>query len=263
VCTYIGTRELVQEHIAYRVWPLANGWEILKEATAGSSQNGLVYMKYTFRYRSQFDELNDDWLDAIEATSDELLGAYSKAEDEAMTTAFGARGKKRLNRVFDVIGFVYLDYYYPTRKQGKKRKVATSATSSVSRSEKFKVLTRRPRRIETADVPKLSEGVAPVTEPGHSTPVEASTNPTKELILEKTVEQLKALSPPCTTKLPKPSSIPAATARKRRMASVLDVVMESVKTSVHASAEALSTEAKDSRKTDDASMAHTIVEAIL
>jgi hypothetical protein len=36
------------------------------------------------------------------------LGAYSKAEDEAMTTAFGARGKRRLNRVFDVIGFFIL-----------------------------------------------------------------------------------------------------------------------------------------------------------
>jgi hypothetical protein len=93
----------VQEHIAYRVWPFAHGWEMPKEDAAGSSQNGLVYLKCTFRYRSHFDEPNDDWLDVIEATSDELLGAYSKAEDEAMTTAFGARGKKRLNRVFDVI----------------------------------------------------------------------------------------------------------------------------------------------------------------
>jgi hypothetical protein len=65
VCTYIGTRDLVQEHIAYRVWPLANGrWEMPKEAADGSSQNGLVYLKYTFRYRSQFDEPNNDWLDA-------------------------------------------------------------------------------------------------------------------------------------------------------------------------------------------------------
>jgi hypothetical protein len=116
VCTYIGTRDLVQEHTAYRVWPHANGWEMLKEAAAGSSQNGLVYLKYIFRYRSQFDELKDDWLDAIEATSDELLGAYTMAEDEAMITAFGARGKKRLNRVFDVIWFVYPDYCYPMRK---------------------------------------------------------------------------------------------------------------------------------------------------
>ena len=77
ICTYIGTRDLVQEH--------------MKEAAAGSSQSGLVYLKYTFRYRSQFDEPNDDWLDAIEATSDELLGAYSRTEDEALIVAFGAR----------------------------------------------------------------------------------------------------------------------------------------------------------------------------
>jgi hypothetical protein len=44
VCTYIGTRDLVQEHIAYRVWPLAHGWEMPKETAAGSSQNGLVYL---------------------------------------------------------------------------------------------------------------------------------------------------------------------------------------------------------------------------
>jgi hypothetical protein len=114
VCTYIGTRDLVQEHIAYRVWPLSSGWEMSNEAASGSSQDGLVYLKYTFRYRNQFDEPNDDWLDCIEATSDELLGAYTRAEDDAMTVAFGGRGKKRLNRVFDVIGFVYPDYCYPS-----------------------------------------------------------------------------------------------------------------------------------------------------
>jgi hypothetical protein len=65
VCTYIGTIDLIQEHIAFKVWPLANEWEMPMEATAGSSQGGLVYLKYTFRYRSQFDEPNDDWLDAI------------------------------------------------------------------------------------------------------------------------------------------------------------------------------------------------------
>jgi hypothetical protein len=105
------------------VWPLADGWEMPKETAAGSSQGGLVYLKYTFRYMSQFDELNDDWLNAIEATSDELLGAYSKGKDEAMTTAFGARGKKRLNRVFDVIGFVYPDYCIPRGNNGQRGKL--------------------------------------------------------------------------------------------------------------------------------------------
>jgi hypothetical protein len=79
VCTFIGTRDLVQEHIAYRVWPLVNDREMPKETAAGSSQGGLVYLKYTSRYRDQFDEPNDDWLNCVEATSDELLGAYTRA----------------------------------------------------------------------------------------------------------------------------------------------------------------------------------------
>jgi hypothetical protein len=49
-----------------------------KETTADSSEGGLVRLKYTFRFRDKFDEPNDDWLKCIEATSDELLGAYSK-----------------------------------------------------------------------------------------------------------------------------------------------------------------------------------------
>jgi hypothetical protein len=110
-------------------------------------------------------------------------------------------------------------------------------------------------------VPKLSEGVAPMTEPGHPMPVEVRKNPTEEPKLEKTAEQLKALSPQCTTELPKSSSIPATSPRKRRMASVLDVVMESVKTSTPASAEAPSTEAKVSKKSDEAGMVQTISEA--
>jgi hypothetical protein len=87
-----------------------------KEAAVGSSQGGLVYLKYTFRYIDQFDESNDDWLNCVEATSDELLRAYTRAKDDAMTLAFRGQGKRRLNRVFDVIGFVYPDYCYPLRK---------------------------------------------------------------------------------------------------------------------------------------------------
>jgi hypothetical protein len=112
-----------------------------KETTAGSSQGSLVYLKYTLRYKDQFDEPNDDWLNCVEATSDELPGAYTRVEDDVMTLAFGGRGKKTLNRVFDVIGFVYPDYCYPLRKQGKKRKVDVSAISAAPKGKKIKVLT--------------------------------------------------------------------------------------------------------------------------
>jgi hypothetical protein len=44
-----GTKDLVQEHISYRVWPLGSGWEMPNEAASGSNQDGLVYLKYTLK----------------------------------------------------------------------------------------------------------------------------------------------------------------------------------------------------------------------
>jgi hypothetical protein len=66
-----------------------------KETTTDSSDSGLVQLKYTFRFREKFDEPNDDWLKCIEATSDELLGAYSKAEDNAFVCSLRRPGERK------------------------------------------------------------------------------------------------------------------------------------------------------------------------
>ena len=67
---------------------------MLKETVTKSSEGDLVRLKYTFRYGDKFDKPNNDWLKCIEATSDELLGSYSKAEDNALSTD---RKSTRLN----------------------------------------------------------------------------------------------------------------------------------------------------------------------
>jgi hypothetical protein len=108
-------------------------------------------------------------------TSDELLGSYSKAEDNALSTSFGGRGKKRLNRVFDAIGFVYPDYRYPLRGQGKKRKAAAAAASAEpvpkATSKKMKVLTQRPHYIEPAVVPEFGGETSSAAEPKEPIPL--------------------------------------------------------------------------------------------
>jgi hypothetical protein len=196
------------------------------------------------------------------ATSDELLGAYTRAEDDAMALAFGGRGKRRLNRVFVVIGFVYPDYCYPSRKQGKKRKATASAISATSKGKKIKILTHWPRYIETARVPKLAEGTSSAAEPEYPAPTgvkgesakvskvmgqgktEASKRPADAK--EKTVEEPeleepaglpKILSLPPEPELPKVSKMSAITPKRMRMASVLDAVMESTRLSTPASTE--------------------------
>jgi hypothetical protein len=74
-------------------------------------------------------------LKCIEATSDELLGTYYRAEDDALSAAFGGQGKKRLNRVFDAIGFIYPDYCYPLRK-GKRGKLLLQPPQLCQRARK-------------------------------------------------------------------------------------------------------------------------------
>jgi hypothetical protein len=60
VCSFIGTRDLIQEHIAFRVWPLVEKWEMPKETITKSGEGELVRLKYTFRYEGKFVEPDDD-----------------------------------------------------------------------------------------------------------------------------------------------------------------------------------------------------------
>jgi hypothetical protein len=251
VCFFIGTKYLVQEHISYRVWPLIESWEMPKETITESSEGELVRLKYTFRYGDKFDEPNDDWLKCIEVTSDELLGSYSKAEDNALSTALGGRGKKRLNRVFDAIGFIYPDYRYPLRCQGKKRKTAASASpvEPAPKGKKLKVLIHRPRYIESAVVPEFGGEASSAVEPREPIPPAQKAEepaimpkvPSAELAEAKTdkdkaeepkiggTKVLEILSPSSEVIVPKTQKSSAATPKRRRMANVLDV-LETVKT---------------------------------
>jgi hypothetical protein len=222
-------------------------WDMPKEAAAESSENGLVRLKYTFRFREKFDEPNDDWLKCIEATSDELLGTYSKAEDDALFAASRGR-EKRLNRVFDAISFVYPDYHYPLRRQGKKRKIVASTTTAVPKGKKMKVLTHRPRYIEPVVVPEFGEGTSSTTKAKQAAsivqsaeesivmpkmltvgPAEAKDDAVEEPKVEETVKMPEILSPLLEANLPKMQKGPATTLKRRRMVSVLDAVMETTK----------------------------------
>ena len=243
VCSFIGTRDLVQEHVAYRIWPLVANWEMPKETINNPHEGGLVRLKYTFRFGDQFDEPNDDWLKSVEATSDELLGPYSKTEDNALLAAFGSRKKKRLNRVFDAIGFMYPDYRYPLR--GQKRKGATSdkddasaaPSEPVPKRKKVKVLTHRPRFIEPATVPEFVGETSSATEAKEP----ALAQKTEELTATPKVAKIEEpraegtitseiLSPSAGVEMPKTQKGLAVTPKRKRMVNVLDV-LETIKSS--------------------------------
>jgi hypothetical protein len=112
------------------------------------------------------------------------------------------------------------------------------------KGKKTKVLTHRPRYIETAIVPKFDEGTSSTAEVGQielpkvptadaiETPkngAEAKEEAVKKPDLEKTMVPLEMLSPPVEAELPKVTKAPATTPKRRRMASVLDAVMETTR----------------------------------
>jgi hypothetical protein len=57
----------------------------------------------------------------------EILGNYTKKEDQLMTAVFGTRPKRRLNRVMDALNFKYPDYERLDKEaEGAKRKRVVS-----------------------------------------------------------------------------------------------------------------------------------------
>jgi hypothetical protein len=60
-------------------------------------------------------------------------------------------------------------------------------------------------------------------------PAEAKDGAAEEPKVEKIVKMLEILSPPARAELPKVQKAAAATPKRRRMASVLDAVMETTK----------------------------------
>ena len=136
-----------------------------------------------------------------------------------------------------MIGFVYPDYCFPVRKQGGKRKIGTSTSFGAPKPKRAKVLTRRPRlhSLEKATIAPTTEKVKLVEsaeviplamETVPAMPAEVSVDPVKEPGPKKTAEeQSKLLSPPTVAELSKLSTTATTTPRKR-MTSVLDVVLD-------------------------------------
>jgi hypothetical protein len=126
VSKHIGTRDLVQEYLANRVFLTLKEWNMpkLKEE---KKKNELIRLPYHFKFKKHFKEPCQEWLETIEVMCNEILGNYTKKKDQLMTAAFGTRTKRRLNRVMDALKFEYPDYERLSKgAEGPKRKRVVS-----------------------------------------------------------------------------------------------------------------------------------------
>ena len=68
-------------------------------------KHDLVRLPYRFKFEKQIKKPCNEWLEMIETMCNEIIGNYTKKEDQLMTAAFGTRPKQRLNRVMDAVNF--------------------------------------------------------------------------------------------------------------------------------------------------------------
>jgi hypothetical protein len=109
VAAEISTRDLVQQYLGNKTFPTSSSWGMSKKKEGGKKYE-LVRLPFRFNFEEQFKKPCTEWLEMIETMCNEILGNYTKKEDQLMTAAFGTRPKRRLNRVMDALNFEYPDY---------------------------------------------------------------------------------------------------------------------------------------------------------
>jgi hypothetical protein len=109
VAAAISTRDLVQEYLANKAFLTSSGWGMPKKKEGGKKYE-LIRLPCRFKFEKQFKKPCTKWLEMIETMCNEILGNYTKKEDQLMAAAFVTRPKQRLDRVMDALNFEYPDY---------------------------------------------------------------------------------------------------------------------------------------------------------
>jgi hypothetical protein len=231
IVEHIGTRDLVQEFLAFRVSPTLKEWDMPK--LKGEKKKGeLVRLPYYYKFKKHFKVPCQEWLDTIEVMCNDILGNYSKKEDQLMTAAFGTRSKRRLNRVMDALDFEYLDYERLDRgAEGQKRKRVASV---LNKDDEEKLKKRKLKLESKTDASKKRKAAAPkqratdIEEETATTPSATDVEEILKVMNESLPIKLSPLGPHLTKLFQKekePSITKKATRlKKRRIVTVTEVI---------------------------------------
>jgi hypothetical protein len=101
----------------------------------GGKKHKLVWLPYRFKFEKEFKKPCQEWLEMIETMCNEILGNYTKKENQLMTAAFGTRPKRRLNQVMDALNFEYPDYerFYKGAEGLKRKRVVSILNRQAAR----------------------------------------------------------------------------------------------------------------------------------
>jgi hypothetical protein len=219
IADHIGTRDLVQEFLAFRVFPTLKEWDMPK--LKGEKKKGeFIRLPYYYKFKKHFKVPYQEWLDMIEVMCNEILGNYSKKEDQLMTAALGTRPKRRLNRVMNALDFEYPNYERLDKDaEGQRRKRVASA---LNKDDEEQLKKKKLKPEQKIDASKKRKATAPKQKAIDDEEEETATTPSAtdvEEILKVMTESLPVkLSPlgPHLTKLFQKEKEPAKTKKEAR-----------------------------------------------
>jgi hypothetical protein len=196
IAKHIGTRDLVQEFLAFRVFPTVKKWDMPK--LKGEKKKGeLIRLPYHYKFKKYLKVPYQEWLDTIEVICNEILGNYSKKEDQLMIAAFGTRPKRRLNRVMDALDFEYPDYERLDKDaEGQKRKRVAGA---LNKDDEEQLKKKKPKPEPKTDASKKRKATAPkqkAIDEEEETAATPSTTDVEEIL--KVMTMLSPLGPHLT-----------------------------------------------------------------
>jgi hypothetical protein len=172
----------------------------------------------------------------------DILGNYSKKEDQLMTAASGTRPKRRLNRVLDALNFDYPDYeQLGGDVEGPKRKRIASALDkeSTKLAKKEKEISEKPSPEPKIAAPRKRKVASPKPaspkpktsareEEAPATPSATEVEEILKVMTEHLPVKLSPLAPELTKFFQKDKEASAAESpakpKKRRIIQVADVI---------------------------------------
>jgi hypothetical protein len=233
IADHIGTRDLVQEFLAFRVFPTFREWDMPK--LKGEKKKGeFIRLPYHYKFKKHFKVPCQEWLDMIEVMCNEILGNYSKKEDQLMTVAFGTRPKRRLNRVMDALDFEYPDYERLDKDaEGQKRKIVASVLNKDDEKQLKEKKLKPELKTDASKKRKATAQKQKAIDEEEETAATPSTTDVEEILKVMTESLPFKLSPlgPHLTKLFQKEKEPAkmkkvARPKKQRIITVTEVIEE-------------------------------------
>jgi hypothetical protein len=191
----------------------------------------LIRLPYHYKFKRHFKVPCQEWLDKIEVMCNEILGNYSKKEDQLMTAAFSTRPKRRLNRVMDALGFEYPDYEQLDKGvEGQKRKRVAGVLNKDDEDQPKKKKLESEPKTGVSKKRKTSTPKQKATDEEEGTSATPSATEVEEILKVMTESLPVKLSPlgPHLTKLfqkeKEPAKTKASKTKRQRIITVIEVI---------------------------------------